>query len=60
MMAAACVLGAILSGVGLVLSLETNLPSGATIILLAGSVYFASLLANVIHRSVSRVVGRSK
>ena len=47
MMIGACVLGAVFSVAGLAVSFDANLPSGATIILLAGFAYFASLLAKV-------------
>ncbi len=58
MMVAACMLGAVLSIIGLGVSFETNLPSGATIILLAGSVYFLSLLVQAICRRFGIAFGR--
>lgn len=58
MMVGACMLGAVLSIIGLGVSFETNLPSGATIILLAGSVYFLSLLVHAIRRRLGIAFGR--
>lgn len=55
MMAGACVLGGVFSVAGLAISFDTNLPSGATIILLAGFGYFVSLLMKGVQRSVRRI-----
>ena len=61
MMIGACVLGAIFSVAGLAVSFNTNLPSGATIILLAGFTYFVSLAAKAAQRRFSRALdGRSR
>jgi zinc transport system permease protein len=55
MMIGACVLGAVFGVVGLAVSYQANLPSGATIILLAGAVYLLSLVASVVQRGFSDV-----
>jgi zinc transport system permease protein len=55
MMIGACVLGAVFGVAGLAVSYKTNLPSGATIILLAGAVYLVSLVASVVKHSFSDV-----
>jgi zinc transport system permease protein len=60
MMIGACVLGALFSVTGLAISFDTNLPSGATIILLVGFAYFVSLLVKSVQRSLGHVSrGRS-
>lgn len=51
MMVGACALGAVFGVAGLAVSYRTDLPSGATIILLAAAVYLASLVASVVWRS---------
>jgi zinc transport system permease protein len=55
MMIWACVLGAAFGITGLAVSYQTNLPSGATIILLAGLAYLVSLGAKMAQRSFSHV-----
>jgi zinc transport system permease protein len=55
MMIGACVLGAVFGVAGLAVSYHTNLPSGATIILIAGAVYLVSLAASMVRRSFSGV-----
>ena len=45
MMLVACALGAVFGVGGLALSYTSNLPSGATIILLSGTIYLISLAA---------------
>ncbi|BAP88986.1 Zinc ABC transporter, inner membrane permease protein ZnuB [Burkholderiales bacterium GJ-E10] len=56
MMIGACVLEDLFSVVGLAVSFDANLPSGATIILIAGFAYFASLLAKFVQRYASRTL----
>ncbi len=50
MMIAACALGAIVGVAGLGVSYQTNLPSGATIIVIAGAVFLISLGASAVQR----------
>jgi zinc transport system permease protein len=54
MMITACVLGAVFGVAGLAVSYQTNLPSGATIIVLAGAAYLVSLVASMAQRSLGR------
>jgi len=59
MILVACGLGAVFGVSGLALSYATNLPSGATIILLAGIVYLISLaLTRLAYRRIVRCQGR--
>jgi zinc transport system permease protein len=55
MIVAACALGAVFGFAGLGVSYASNLPSGATIILLAGIAYLISLgIAGFVHRRIIR------
>jgi zinc transport system permease protein len=55
MMVLACVLGAVFGFIGLGVSYASNLPSGATIILLAGLAYLISLaIVRVVRRRILR------
>ncbi len=60
MMVGACLLGAVFGVAGLTVSFHTNLPSGATIILLAGFTYFVSFLAKLAQRNFSRARGNRR
>jgi zinc transport system permease protein len=55
MIVVACALGAVFGFAGLGVSYASNLPSGATIILLAGMGYLISLaIARLVHRKMLR------